>query len=322
MIRPSRGARAGARLAAVAAFALLQACAPAHDARQLFEDLQNPDLEARQDAEQKLDSIVRQGDYQVFLRGLDSPNRLHQAQSIVFLARMPQPEARAALRGLLRVDQRRMLPFNPIKMKPTRGPDSDSRILVAHLIAEGGGDAEALESLTGGVDDNASTETLTGTCFAVGALGDPAGVPFLAGLARDARAEVARAAVQALGRFRGPEVVAALQAAAGHDSPQVRADVLSSLAAIDAAATNDLLRTMASSDPASDIREMAIRQLGSSGDPAVVPFLIDRLRDRDDAARMVAREVLTGLAGRDLGAGPERWRQWWARDGKRLLANR
>ena len=319
MRRLPRAVRAGAALVAIA---LLQGCAPAHDARKLFEDLQSPDLEARQDAEQRLESVVQQGDYQVFLGGLDSPNRMHQTQAIIFLARMPQPEARAALRGLLRIGQRRMLPFNPIKMKPTRGPDTDSRILVAHLISEGGGDPAALASLLEGVDDNASVEILTGTCFAVGALGDPKGAPFLSALARDPRAEVARSAVQALGRFRGPEVVVALQAAAGHDSPQVRADVVSSLTTIDAPATTELLKTMAASDPAPDLRDLAIRQLGASHDPSIVPFLIDLLRDRNETTRVVSREMLSGLTGQDLGAGPERWKQWWARNEKRLLADR
>ena len=130
---------------------LLAACAPAHDAESLFTRMKSPDTEVRQDAAEELDGIMRKGDYQVFLRGIKSPNRMYQVESILFLARMPQPAAHAALRELLRLERRTTLPYNPIRLKP-QSMETDSRILVAHLIALNGGDPEALNLLVQGMD--------------------------------------------------------------------------------------------------------------------------------------------------------------------------
>ncbi|HET8946806.1 MAG TPA: hypothetical protein VFQ07_07475, partial [Candidatus Polarisedimenticolia bacterium] len=163
--------------AAAAVILLLGAgCAPAEDPEKLFADLQSPDGEARQEASEKLDAIVEKGDPAPFVRGLSSPSLPIRAQSIVQLARMTSPEAHTVLRGLLARDRRMMLPYNPIRLRPMN-EQNDSRILVANLIRRGGGDAEAIDVLLKGSEQNQTTDLRKDTCLAVGALADPKGVP-------------------------------------------------------------------------------------------------------------------------------------------------
>jgi HEAT repeats/HEAT repeat len=289
------------------------ACAPAHDVDTLFRDLQSNDQDARADAEQKLEQVIANGEYQVFLRGLDNTNRLYQAQSILYLAQMPQPEARAALRDLLRLDARRMLPFNPIRLRPTSGEPSDSRVLVAHLIRQNGGDPEAAAVLLAGIDDQQPDEILVGTCFAVGALDDPKGIPLLARLATTRGGDVGRAAVQALGQFKGPEALAALKEAVVNTDTAVRVDVVSSLNGMREPAALALLESLARSDPSPEVRQAALRERAGAGDrDRVVPFLIKGLGDKDPGVRAAALEALQRLSGQNLSPRPELWTRWWS----------
>jgi HEAT repeat protein len=322
------GARRGAaRPGAAAAILLivlaapLAGCAPAHDADTLFTQMQSADVDVREDAAEKLETVVRSGDYAVFLRGLESPNRMYRVQSILFLSRMDRPEARTALRGLLRVDKRSMLPYNPIRLRPSV-EEADSRILVAHLIAEGGGDPEALGELLDGIGDDEEPGLLADTCFAVGALRDPKGIPFLTTAMRNPQVDVARAAVQAVGQFRVPEALETLKSAATNPSPEVRGDVLSSLDLQDGAGVLDLVRTMASTDPTPTIRAAAIQRLARSGDLSLVPFLIEQLRGRDESVRAAAQQTLQRLTGQGLAPRPEAWSRWWAQNGRRQPAAR
>jgi HEAT repeat protein len=311
--------RAGARrplwiVAAPVVLAAGLACAPAHDVDTLFKELQSHDAEARQDAAEQLDALVQQGDYKVFLKGLDSPDRLYRAQSIVFLSRMTRPEARGALRDLLRVDRRTMLPFNPIRLKQT-SEETDSRILVANLIGETGGDPEAVEVLTAGVDEQPA-EVRAATCFALGALRDPKGIPFLVGRSRDPEVEVVRAAAQALGRFRQPEVIEALKALASNPSIEVRSDALSSLEMQESPAVIPILESVGASDPVPELRLAAIEKLTVFKDRSLVPYLIGRLKAPDQPSRAAALGLLGRLTGQDLGPRPDRWERWWAQNGK------
>ncbi|HKN47849.1 MAG TPA: HEAT repeat domain-containing protein [Candidatus Polarisedimenticolia bacterium] len=299
--------------AGVAALAATS-CAPAHDARTLFKDLQSPDVEAREDAAAELEAIVRKGDYAVFLRGVESSEGLYKAQSIVYLARVELPEARQALRELLRVERRSLLPYNPIRMKPA-SEETDSRILVASLIQGRGGDPEAVKALTAGMDDQ-PPEVLGGTCFAVGALRDPQGIPFLVSAARHPDPQVVRAAVQALGRFRQPDAVAALKAAASNPAIEVRSDVLTSLQLEEDPQVIDILKGMGATDAAPEIRAAAMAQVSRFKDPTVVPYLIERLRDRDASVRMAAAQMLGQMTGQTFGLHAERWTLWWSRNQK------
>ncbi|HZM70087.1 MAG TPA: HEAT repeat domain-containing protein [Candidatus Cryosericum sp.] len=305
--------RGCAALVALATAALLGGCAPAENADALFAALGSEDVEARQEAADKIESIVESGGYAVFVRGLDSKVPLNRATSIIQLARMPQPGAREALRAQLAVGRRVMLPYNPIRVRPAREL-SDSRILVANLIHRGGGDPAALGVLLAGVEENRPADLLEGTCFAVGALGDPAGIPFLEKAARHPELAVARAAVQALGQFQEPEAVTALGRLVQHPAMEVRSDVITSLAGRDDEATRALLRSMGESDPAPELRASAYSALSRLNDPALVPYLIDRLKDAQGPARDSAAETLARITGQSLGTKPEPWQRWWARN--------
>ncbi len=313
-----RGSAAGRRPLMTAStaclFALLSlsGCAPAHDVQDLLNDLHSKDLEVRQEASEKLEQIVEHGDYRTFVSGLKSSNRIYRAQSMVYLSRVATPEAKEAMRDQLRVEQRCMLPWNPIKMKPA-SEETDSRILAANLIAEAGGDSAAVGILSEGLETQ-TPEVLASTCFALAALGDPKAIPVLARAVLHPDVEVDRAAVQALGRFRRPEAFQALKEALGNRSMQVRGDVLSSIELAEDPAQVEILKKVASSDPAPELRAEALRQLGKSKDPDVIPFLIDRLRDGETAPRQAALSLLEQITGRSLGPRPEAWSRWWAQN--------
>jgi HEAT repeat protein len=292
------------------AFLAGAACSPAHDASTLFAELQHPDPEVRLDARQKIDRIISAGDYKVFVRGLESPDDLHKVQSILYLADMPQEGARRALRGLLSVKRRMMLPFNPIRLKPSL-EDHDSRILIAHLVAVRGGDPEALPVLLDGLDPSDRADIVTGSCFAIGALADPGGIPFLSAVLRSPDLEVVRAAVQALGQFREPTSIEALSAVVSHPSVEVRADILSSLDVRETPGSIDLVLKIARSDPSEDLRTSAIRRLEMGPDSVVTPALIELLRDPSAIIRATAASSLTRRSGRNFGEDADRWSRWW-----------
>lgn len=313
------GSFRGRGLAAVPAIAAVlagAACAPAYDAPTLFAELRNPDPEVRLDARQKIERIMRTGDYKVFVRGLNSPDDLHKVQSILYLADMPQEKARKALLGLLSLDRRMMLPFNPIRQKPSP-EDHDSRILVAHLVAVRGGDPEALPILLAGLDPSQQADVVAASCFAVGALGDPGGIPFLTATLRSPHVEAVRAAVQALGHFREPEALDALAMVISHPSSEVRGDLLSALNVREAPESVELVKRLARSDPMEALRLSAIRRLATSPDSAAAPLLIELLRDPSSVIRSAAASSLARRSGRDFGEDVDRWARWWSEQSSR-----
>jgi HEAT repeats len=310
--------RAGVVALLAGAAGLVLCCAPAHDAQTLFSKLQSSDIEERQDAAETIDKLVAAGDYEVFVRGALSPVKSNRPPSIVYLARMKQPKARAALRDLLRLENRAMIPYNPIRMKPS-SEESDSRILVANLIAEGGGDPEALGVLLNGAEDQ-PPDVMQGTCFAIGALHDPRGLPFLAKAVRHADVEVARAATQAVGTFHTPEALEILKGLVGHPSQEVRSEVLSGLALQDDPAVVKILEGIAGSDPMPELRAAAITQLARFKDPAPVPFLIEQLKGKDETNRQAALETLRLMSGQSFGPRADLWSRWWQQNGMPAIA--
>jgi len=304
---------AGAALAAI-----LLGCAPAHDAEALYSQLQSNDVEERQDAQEAIDTIVREGDYEVFAKGAMSPIKSHRAPSIIYLAHMEQPKARAALRDLLRVGKRSMIPYNPIRMKPTT-EETDSRILVAQLIHENGGDPEAVGALLEGTQGQPA-EVIAGTCFALGALLDPKGIPFLATAAGHQDIDVVRAAVQALGMFRTHEALESLKSPMHHASPEVRSEVLSALQPQEDPAASAFLKTMAATDPSREIRHAAMGQLGRFKGSGTFPFLIEQLKNASPDTRQDALDTLRQLSGQAFGPRPEAWQRWWQENQKQLAA--
>jgi len=300
------------------AAAVVLCCAPAHDAQTLISKLQSGDFEERQEAAETIDKLVAQGDYEVFVRGAMSPVKSNRPPSIVYLARMRQPKARAALRDLLRLENRAMIPYNPIRMKPS-SEESDSRILVANLIAEGGGDPEAIGTLLKGAEDQ-PPDVMQGTCFAIGALHDPRGLPFLAKAVHHSDIEVARAATQAVGTFHTPEAREILQSLVGHPSEEVRSEVLSGLAVQDDPAVVSVLEGIAGSDPVPELRSAAIVQLARFKDPAPVPFLIEQLKGKDESNRQAALDTLRLMSGQSFGPRPDLWSRWWQQNGGTRVA--
>ena len=295
--------------------AALAACAPAHDAGRLLADLQSNDPEARQDAGERLERLLKSGDYEVFLRGARTLEGAARVQSILYLARFGGEEAEAGLRSLLRVEYREPIPWNPIRMKPQSDP-TDSRILVAHLIAQGGGDPQAAPILLEGADGQAP-EVLIGTLYALGALRDPQAVPLLAGAARNDNPEIARAAVEALARIRTPEAFEALRQSAAHPAEQVRIDLLSALEIRTEPETAGVLRGLAAGDASPEIRAAAVRQLARFRQPEVIEFLIERL-DADALSRQAAHEALQQMTGEGLRPDRRLWSRWWAQNETRF----
>jgi HEAT repeat protein len=295
-------------------------CAPAYDAQTLYGQLQNSDIEVRQDAREKLESIVREGRFEVFLKGAESPIKTYRAPAILDLARMEQPAARAALRRLLGADRRQMIPYNPIRMKPTT-EETDSRILVAHLIHQHGEDPEAVKVLLDGAEHQ-DRDVLTGTCYALGALRDPAAIPFLAMASRHPELEVARAAAQALSTFKSPEALAALKTLLNHPSEEVRGEVLSGLELHEGPEVAEMLEGVALSDPSSELRVSALSQLPRFKDASVIGFLIERLKGGDEPSRQAALASLRSISGQPFGPDPASWSRWWDANRSSFAAGR
>jgi HEAT repeat protein len=305
-----------ASLGVTAAAAL--GCAPAYDLQTLYNQLQNNDIEVRQDAREKIETIIQEGKFEVFVKGAQGTVKIYRAPAILDLARMEQPAARAALRDLLRLDKRVMIPYNPIRMKPS-SEETDSRILVAHLIRGHGGDPEAVKLLLDGAEDEAP-DVLVGTCFALGALRDPAGIPFLSIASRHPELEVARTAAQALSVFNTPEALAALKALLDHPEEAVRSEVVSGLQLHENPEVAEMLMTMAASDPSPEVRSSAMSQLGRFKEASVVSFLIERLKGGDETTRMNALGALRQLSGQRFGLSQEAWRRWWEASRKTIAS--
>jgi HEAT repeat protein len=293
-------------------------CAPAYDVQTLYNQLQNNDIEVRQDAREKLEAIIQEGKFEVFVKGAQGAVKTYRAPAIIDLARMEQPAARAALRELLRQDKRVMIPYNPIRMKPS-SEETDSRILVAHLIHGNGGDPEAVKQLLDGAEAEAP-DVLIGTCYALGALRDPAGIPFLSIASRHPELEVARAAAQALSVFSTPEALAALKALLNHPAEEVRSEVVSGLQLHDGPEVAEMLKSVAASDPSPEIRSSAMSQLGRFKDASVVSFLIERLKGGDETSRLNALGALRQLSGQRIGLNPQAWTRWWEANGKTIAS--
>lgn len=304
-------ARTGFMVALVAAALWSAACAPAENAEKLLTDLTNPDHEVRQEAADTIEAIVQRNEQEVFVRALSSPNLLTRAQSIVYLARMTSPQARATLRGLLAVERRMMLPYNPVRLRP-QSEMTDSRILVATLIQRTGPDPQAITQLLAGAESEQTTDMIVGTCFAVGALKDPAGIPFLERAARHPDPGVVRAAVQALGQFTGPEALAALRTASTHRVAEVRSDVLSALSARDDDETRAILMRVGREDAQDELRASAWQILSRFKGDDIVPYFIDRLDDAPETVRPILLEILGRLTGQNLGPKRDAWARYWS----------
>jgi HEAT repeat protein len=310
----TRRLRAASALAALAAVLAFAACAPAENFEKLFADLTNPDAEVRQEAADRIETVVQRNQYQVLVGAMSSPNMLLRANAILQLARMTSPDARTALVDLLAIDRRMMLPFNPVRQRPESEP-TDSRIMVAYLIQRTGGDPRAIERLLEGAESEQTGDMLAGTCLAIGALGDPGGIAFLERASRHPETDVVRAAVQALGQFNTPESTAALRAASTHPVMEVRSDVISALSTRQDAQAAEILTTIGRVDPDPQLRASAWQVLSSRPGVEFVPYFIDRLADAPDSVRQTLVDILGRLTGRSLGPKRDAWARYWSSRG-------
>lgn len=292
---------------------ILSSCAPADDVEALFYELDHPDHEVRLEAEERLAQIMRDGRYDSFLRALESDNLLIRANSIVYLGQMPQPDARRALRSLLAVDRRMMLPYNPVQMEPSSEP-VDSRVLVATMFQRTEADPEAITTLLEDASVEQEPEAVIGTCLAIGALEDARGVPFLTAATGHTEVDVVRAAIEALGHVGGPEALTALTGMLEHPSRLVRIDVMSALDLRPRSESEDAIRSLGSTDEAPDIRRAAIEKLAHSGGPGIVPYLIERLDDPDSSVRLAVVAGLERATGKALGPDAAAWKAWWSKN--------
>ncbi|MBI2870938.1 MAG: HEAT repeat domain-containing protein [Candidatus Omnitrophica bacterium] len=64
-------------------------------------------------------------------------------------------------------------------------------------------------------------------------------------------------------------------------------------------------------DPDPFVRRVAAWALGRIGDPSGVPPLISALHDEHEWIRQEAHGALVQITGRDLGAEPQAWVEWW-----------
>jgi len=129
-----------------------------------------------------------------------------------------------------------------------------------------------------------------------------------------------RAAVQALGMFRTPEVVGLLKSLLRHPSAEVRSEVLTSLDLQDKDQALELFKTVAASDPSPELRTAAFGQLGRFRDHPPVPFLIAQLQGKDETNRRTALETLRLLTGQSFGPRPQDWERWWERSQQHVSA--
>ena len=79
---PESGAVGRASGAAAVLIAMVLGCAPAYDVQTLYGQLQSNDIEERQDAQEKINRIIRDGNYEVFTQGAESPIKAHRAPSM------------------------------------------------------------------------------------------------------------------------------------------------------------------------------------------------------------------------------------------------
>ena len=163
-------------------------------------------------------------------------------------------------------------------------------------------------------------DVLAGTCFALGALLDPKGIPFLATATGHQNIDVVRAAVQALGMFRTHEALESLRSPMHHASPEVRSEVLSALQLQEDPEVVEFLKSMAASDPTREIRLAAMSQLGRFKGPASIPFLIEQLKSANADTRQGALDTLRQLSGQAFGPRPGAWERWWQENQKTLAA--
>lgn len=154
--------------------------------------------------------------------------------------------------------------------------------------------------------------------LAAAALGRTDAVPKLADLwveNRGKRAEIDLGydLVLALGRLGGPEAREVLLDASAHDDWRIRlaaADSLPRLLDDRDEPVVGAMRTLLE-DVSPTVRRIAARCAGEMKLEALVPWIIERLKDQRLAVRHEAYLALVAITGVKLGHDPDAWVKWW-----------
>ncbi len=132
--------------------------------------------------------------------------------------------------------------------------------------------------------------------WALGALGNHAAAPLLAGALRDTEATVRRRGAWALGALDASESVPALIEALKDTDPGVREQVAWALGAIgDRRAVEPLMNAL--NDESAQVREQAAWALGALGDRRAAPALAKALKDSEARVRKQAAWALGAIGG-------------------------
>ncbi|NQT93134.1 MAG: HEAT repeat domain-containing protein [Lentisphaerae bacterium] len=134
--------------------------------------------------------------------------------------------------------------------------------------------------------------------------------------------------VQRLREFRDPLVAKSLREAAVHSDAEVRLEAVAGLRAYPGEESERvLLRALDDKDLA--VRGAACSSLEMIGTATSISRLIDTLKGKDDVYRWPdmdfdcslhdeAQATLAMITGMDFGGDPEKWRNWWERQGAKL----
>jgi HEAT repeat protein len=247
------------------------------------------------------------------------------------LGSLPSPEARGALRKILRVSKSADEQLLAVRSLASIADVESAEDLLAtlgkredpvRLVALSDGLAltqdDALRTwLAGEGLESAKGEVKVAVVRALGELGAAkAAGPLLALYEEKAgkRGEVdlVHEVVRALGGIGAAEATATLQAAAAHADWRVRlaaAEALPRVAGENEDAQGSLRALLADEEPV--VRRTAARWIGEAKLEPLVPELIVLLEDPRLRNRKVAHDALVGIAGKDLGFPADGWRRWW-----------
>ncbi|MBZ0315539.1 MAG: HEAT repeat domain-containing protein [Anaerolineae bacterium] len=152
--------------------------------------------------------------------------------------------------------------------------------------------AKVIDTLSAALNNNNATMRGSVT-LALGQIGDPAAVPPLLDILRDADEIVRGRAWEALGNIGTPAVPRLLESLRDFNE-KVRAGAANALGNIkDPVALPNLLEAL--HDPSPQVRASAAAALGNIGDPIAITALSDALRDSDISVRRLAANALGNI---------------------------
>jgi HEAT repeat protein len=148
-------------------------------------------------------------------------------------------------------------------------------------------------------------------------LGEPSTKDALVAALQDPDHNVRRTAVEALATFQDPRFIdlfIRLTKEPGGDT-SIRRESTRALTAIqEPRSTEFLLECVRDFD--TEVRQLAIRELGRRKERRAVPALIESLSDKEWGVRFAARSALAGISGQAFGDDAKKWQSWWSKQSK------